>query len=296
MELDPGHDRFERRRLQILQRLGRGADDDDPAADRRRVEIRSHDVRDRDEALLLVPGVEQDDRAVARGRHDGGTDLDHLDAVLQAELSQAVRGSARGADDIGRGALGDPQCLAGQRAAERGWIVRLRNAHHQGNAADHTVRIRLGIDGADAGRRPLQDRQRRQPVGRLLQERQRAVAIGGESRLADRQGDGPVRVGRQQGEGDHRRRFRQGRRERVVGIGKRRHLRLGLVEDRVVGEVGDDRLRRRAVGLRVDDVEGDHRHAKLLQAFHELGDHRAGPGPLPVFFQAFLIDRRDPHR
>ena len=63
-----------------------------------------------------------------------------------------------------------------------------------------------------------------------------------------------------------------------------------LVE--IVHEI-DDRARRIAIGLGEDNVEADGGGAEVAEPVHQIGDHGAGPRPLPQGFQAFFVDVDD---
>ena len=223
--------------------------------------------------------------AVGLGRHLEIADLDADDAGLLAEGLLAAR--AGGLHDIGRGALGEPQHVGGE-----GGIERVADPDHHGHAADDLIVLGDPVERACALRLVLQFFEARRGAGVIGREQFRIVAAMGEAGLG--LGDGGALRRGDEAELDRSLADRLGE-DLVVG-GKLLDLlaqarqRLGVRPE--AQSVGG----RHAVGLGKHHVEADHGRAAGGELVHQIGEHRARPGPLADRFQRVLVDVDDAHR
>ena len=286
MHLDSRHHRVQGRGAQVHETGGAGADQHDPLGHEPGVEIGLEDPPGGDEALRLVSGVIDPDRALAVGRRDIAADLDVIEAGMLAETGLAA-GAGR-LDDIGPGALGDAQCLGGERRIEG-----VTQAEHQRHATDHAVEIRHVVEAAVAGGRRLDFGQIDHRAGIVAYERRGIVPGNGKAALHGR-----------------------GARERPLGEHESRdHIGPGdgLGKDSVVvrqrvrsGAQGVEFRRRRphrqhppgrgAIGLGENHVEGDHRCPQLVEPVDQPRHQIARPRPLAEPLQRLVVQIDDAHR
>ena len=236
-------------------------------------------------ALLGLLGEPDPHLPVGFGRDLVVADADFDDAGLLAERLLAAR--TRRFDQIGRGALREPQHVGG-----KGGIELVANLNHHGHAADDLVVLGQPVERACARRLVLKFRQARRGAGIARSKQARVVAAMGEAcfRLRDR---AALRRG---DEAEHDGALRDGFGQHLSLEGSfstsstQTGERLGLrPEAQGVG-------RRHAVRLGEHHVEADRRGAIVGELLHELGKHGARPGPLTDALQRLLVDVDDAHR
>ena len=132
MDLDPGRGIVDRRAADVLEADGAGADEDDVAVELvRRHLVLEHGAR-RDEALVAMTAVVERQAAARVGARLDLAGLDGDDPGLGAERQLAAR--AGRLDQVGAGALGDPQRLDRQRGKQ---ALLPGHAEQHRHAADH---------------------------------------------------------------------------------------------------------------------------------------------------------------
>ena len=280
MDLDPGGGVVHRRAADILQADGAGADEHDLAVQLvRRHLILEHGAR-RYEALLAMTAVveRQPAACVGAGFDVAGPDGD--DPGLGAERNFAAR--AGRFDDVGAGALGNPQRLDRQ-GREQAFLAGDTEKHR--NPADHRT-FDVGIHAAVALGGGLENGERLH--GALLHRQELARIVAGEGGAEHALGRLRATV-RIEAESQDHARVRDGVGQHlVVVLDRRRELLHGLgigIGDEVLDHAAD----RRAVGLGEHHVEGDGGGALLGQLVDQTRDDGTRPRPLAELGQGGLV-------
>ena len=179
MDFDAGNGGIERRRAQVDQAGGAGADQHDAAGDFLRVDLAGKHLPGRDIGARVVRPEVQPDAAVGIGRDLDLPDPDVVEAGLLAEGGLAA--GVRPLEHVGAGLKGNPQRLGGQRRH-----VLATDAVDQRNPAHHLVAVGQPVDRADAGRGLVEDGQVDVGAGKGRNEILRVVADRGEAGLERR--------------------------------------------------------------------------------------------------------------
>jgi hypothetical protein len=285
VQLDARHRGFKRGGAEIEQARRARADNGETAFDVLLANIPVQHFPGRQIALLGLLGEPDPHLAVGLGRNLVVADADLDDAGLLAERLLAAR--AGRLDDVGRGALRQPQHIGGE-----GRVELVADLHHHGHAANDLIVLGKPIERAGARRLVLQLRQACGSAGIGRREQPRVVAAMRKSRLRLRQG-AAFRGG---DEAEHDGALADGLGEHVIVRGKLLDLcaqtgkRVGLRPE------AQSICRRHAVRLGEDHVEADRGGTIVGERLHKLGEHRARPWPLSDPLQRLLVDVDDAQR
>ena len=277
MNFDARHHRLERRRFQVEQPGGRGADHDQLAGELGRRLLRILHYRlGRHEAVGIVPIEADPHPTVLVGRNWNALHRRALDADIV------------GADDDRTATGRHPQELERQRRPHD--ILR---HHHERHPPDHPVAVMLDRQHAAPGSGGLELGNVADDAGIGQQERGRVGADRRQHRLGlacrPRLGDLALIAGMAQ----HHMRARDRCRQHIV---IRRHFQQGIPHRRIDARQGRHIfLGRHAVGFREHDVEGNRRGAGIGDGIDKLRNPGARPRPLPIGGKAFLVDVDDHH-
>ena len=276
MDLDARHRTLDRRRLEIVEADGGGADERQLACDPPWIDAALEQVLDRDETLRIVAAEVHPQLTMIVGRQ-------HQAAKPHASHARGV-----GPDQDGARLRHDAQQLHRQRRHDR--ALRL---HDQRHAAHDAVRLGRDRQHAASGRRRLQLRDVLHQPRTGPQERARIGAHHAEAcrrrmRLGLRVRDVDHRLP------DHDPRLSHGAGENLVVARQAQQFLPGLVIQ--VGKGARHQVRRQPIGFCENDVEGDCRGTEFGQAGDEVRHQGTRPGPLAERTQALLIDVEDDGR
>ena len=210
-------------------------------------------------------------------RHDQVADLDRRDAGALPERRTAGIGRF---DQVGRGALRDPQALDGE--------ARLNLAvddDQQRHAAHHPVGVRLPVDEADSRGALGENCQRPERAVEMRQVGLGVLADEGEAALGG-DGAGELGLGDELAQNDGSTDERTG--ESRVAFAARRAVRFGAGRRRRGRNVG-----RRAIRLRKQHVEADRRNLGAGEGFDQSRHLSPRPRPLAQPPDRLVVDVDD---
>ncbi len=269
LRLDARRRRIERRRDDVRQQRRAGADDDDLAGEIGEIGAGLEQFPRRRRQARIRRGEISADVAGGFGRHDQVADLDRRDAGALPRRRTAEVGRL---DQIGRGALRDPQALDGE--ARLNLTV---DDDQQRHAAHHPVRVRLPVNEADSRGALGQNRQRPERAVEMRQIGRGVLADEGESALGGNDA-GKFGLGDELAQDDGLTAQRLG--ESRVALRARRPPR---------------RRSRRAIRLRKQYVEADRRRLRAGEGVDELRHLGPRPRPLAQPPDQLVVDVDDAH-